>query len=181
MTELFTNYNFSNNMIKKIFEQHENYNIFNFVVFDTSGSMNTNDGTKILSNGKITKCKRIEEARVSLEYLIDIAKISNNEVELCEKIQTSKLFLSCITADYCRSYKHNFELKFASDIEKPMLILMIDNLDTTKIDEFHIDNISKGDQKSVIGLIIGPCLRINCFMKLDDKIDITIPIPCKKR
>ena len=71
--------------------------------------------------------------------------------ELANGIKTSKLFLSCVTQDYCKSYNCNLEVEFASQSKKEMIILMVDKLDTTSIHEIQIVD---RDQKSGIGLLI---------------------------
>ena len=71
--------------------------------------------------------------------------------ELANAIKTSKIFLSCITKDYCKSYNCNLEVEFANQSKKSMIILMIDRLDPTEIHEIKIND---RDQNSGIGLII---------------------------
>lgn len=80
MVQQFDNSKFSRNMIKKINDQINDPCIYNMILLDTSGSMRTCDGKKIGQNDYIYKCTRIEEARVSMEYLVDIARTSYNPI-----------------------------------------------------------------------------------------------------
>jgi len=72
--------------------------------------------------------------------------------ELATAIKNSKVFLSCITKDYCRSFNCNREIEYASNTKKQMIILMIENMDPATIDEIPITG---HDQKTGIGFIIG--------------------------
>ncbi len=100
---------------------------------------------------------------------------------LAEAINNSKIFISCITKEYCQSYNCNLEIEYASKANKQMIILMIDNLNPIDIANIKITG---KNQPSGIGLIIkyiidiyklylnytisyyflSPCLRINCFL-----------------
>jgi hypothetical protein len=71
--------------------------------------------------------------------------------ELAMAIRDSKVILSCITKDYCKSYNCNLELEYASAKKKQMIVLMIERMDTTEIDEFEVTG--RG-QPSGIGFII---------------------------
>jgi hypothetical protein len=71
--------------------------------------------------------------------------------ELANGIKTSKIFLSCVTRDYCKSYNCNLEVEFANQSKKIMIILLIDKLDPTEIHEIEIKD---RDKKSGIGFII---------------------------
>ena len=71
--------------------------------------------------------------------------------ELANAIKTSKIFLSCVTEDYCKSFNCNLEVEFASQSKKTMIVLMVDKLDTTSIHEIQIKDRNK---KSGIGFII---------------------------
>jgi hypothetical protein len=81
--------------------------------------------------------------------------------ELAKGIKQSKVFLSCITTDYCKSYNCNLEVEYASAKKKPMIALMIDRINPTDIDEIQITG--RLDETSGIGFIIGPLTRINCY------------------
>jgi hypothetical protein len=72
--------------------------------------------------------------------------------ELATAIKNSKVFLSCITKDYCRSFNCNREIEFASSTNMQMITLMIEELDPATIDEIPITG---RNQKSGIGFIIG--------------------------
>jgi hypothetical protein len=78
---------------------------------------------------------------------------SNNPLtaELTMAIKNSKVILSCITKEYCASYNCNLEVEYASAKKKQMVVLMIERIDTTKIDEIQVTGRS---QSSGIGFII---------------------------
>jgi hypothetical protein len=71
--------------------------------------------------------------------------------ELAMAIKNSKVILSCITKEYCASYNCNLEVEYASAKKKQMVVLMIEKIDTTKIDEIQVTGRS---QSSGIGFII---------------------------
>jgi hypothetical protein len=71
--------------------------------------------------------------------------------ELALAIKNSKVILSCITTDYCKSYNCNLEVEYASAKKKEMIVLMIERIDTTKIDEIQVTG---RNQSSGIGFII---------------------------
>ena len=71
--------------------------------------------------------------------------------ELAIAIKDSKVILSCITKDYCKSFNCNLELEYASAKKKQMIVLMVERIDTTKIDEIQV--AGRG-QPSGIGFII---------------------------
>jgi len=80
--------------------------------------------------------------------------------ELAIAIRDSKVILSCITKDYCKSFNCNLEVEYASAKKKPMVVLMIENIETAKIDEIEVTG---RDQASGIGFIITyafPCFLI---------------------
>lgn len=72
-------------------------------------------------------------------------------LQLAKGIKKSKVFLSCITNDYCKSYNCNLEVEFANAKAKQMIVLMIENIKTTDIDEIQINGRSG---TSGIGFII---------------------------
>jgi len=71
--------------------------------------------------------------------------------ELALAIKDSKVIISCITKDYCKSYNCNLEVEYASAKKKQMIVLMIERIDTTKIDEIEVTG---RNQASGIGFII---------------------------
>jgi hypothetical protein len=71
--------------------------------------------------------------------------------ELALAIKNSKVILSCITTDYCKSFNCNLEVEYASAKKKQIIVLMIERIDTTKIDEIQVTG---RNQASVIGFII---------------------------
>ena len=68
---------------------------------------------------------------------------------LANGILKSKIFLCCITKEYCSSYNCNLEIEFASTRKKQIIVLMIERLDD--IDEIQINgrNLASG-----VGFII---------------------------
>ena len=71
--------------------------------------------------------------------------------ELAKAIKNSKVILSCITTDYCKSYNCNLEVEYASAKKKQMIALMIERIDPTSIDEIKLTG---RNQTSGIGFII---------------------------
>ena len=71
--------------------------------------------------------------------------------ELALAIKNSKVILSCITTDYCKSFNCNLEVEYASAKKKQMIALMIERVDTTRIDEIEVTG---RDQACGIGFII---------------------------
>ncbi len=71
--------------------------------------------------------------------------------ELARAIKNSKVILSCITTDYCKSYNCNLEVEYASAKKKEMVVLMIERIDPTSIDEIKVTG---RNQSSGIGFII---------------------------
>jgi hypothetical protein len=71
--------------------------------------------------------------------------------ELAAAIRDSKVILSCITTDYCKSYSCNLEVEYASAKKKQMIVLMIEKIDTTTIDLIEVTGRA---QTSGIGFII---------------------------
>ena len=71
--------------------------------------------------------------------------------ELALAIRDSKVIISCITTDYCRSFNCNLEVEYASAKKKQMIVLMIEKIDTTTIDEIQVTG---RNQASGIGFII---------------------------
>ena len=71
--------------------------------------------------------------------------------EFATAIKNSKVILSCITEDYCKSYNCNLEVEYASAKKKQMVVLMIEKIDTATIDEIEVTG--RG-QTSGIGFII---------------------------
>ena len=71
--------------------------------------------------------------------------------EIATAIKNSKVFLSCITKDYCRSFNCNREIEYASNTKKQIIVLMIERIDTTTID---LIQVTGRGQASGIGFII---------------------------
>jgi hypothetical protein len=102
-----------------------------------------------------------------VKQLYDILKSLNYQVWLDERelnagsnsltadlalaIRDSKVILSCITKDYCRSFNCNLEIEYATAKKKQMVTLLVEEIDTTKIDEIQVTG--RG-QASGIGFII---------------------------
>ena len=71
--------------------------------------------------------------------------------ELALAIRDSKVILSCITKDYCRSFNCNLEIEYATAKKKQMVTLLVEEIDTTKIDEIQVTG---RNQATGIGFII---------------------------
>jgi hypothetical protein len=71
--------------------------------------------------------------------------------ELAIAIKNSKVVLSCITTDYCKSYNCNLEVGYALANKKQMIPLMIEKIDPISIDEIEVTG---RNQRSGIGFII---------------------------
>ena len=101
--------------------------------------------------------KQLYDVLKSLNYKVwmDEAELSagSNALtsELATAIKNSKVILSCITTDYCRSFNCNLELEYASAKKKQIITLMIERIDPTKIDEIIVTD---RNQASGIGFII---------------------------
>ena len=101
--------------------------------------------------------RKLYQVLTSLNYKVwmDEAELSagSNALtsELATAIKNSKVILSCITTDYCKSFKCNLELEYASAKKKQIITLMIERIDPTKIDEIIVTD---RNQASGIGFII---------------------------
>jgi len=71
--------------------------------------------------------------------------------ELALAIKNSKVILSCITTDYCKSYNCNLEVEYASSKKKQMIVLMIEQIDLASMNEIQLTGHY---QTSGIGFII---------------------------
>ena len=71
--------------------------------------------------------------------------------ELAMAITNSKVILSCITNDYCKSYNCNLEVEYASAKKKEMIALMIEEIDLASFNEIQVTG---RDRTSPIGFII---------------------------
>ena len=80
--------------------------------------------------------------------------------QLADAIAKSKIIICCLTEEYCKSHVCNQEIAYADNLAKPLIILMIQNLDTKKIHEFKING---HDYNSNIGFIIARLFRKNYF------------------
>jgi hypothetical protein len=91
------------------------------------------------------------------------SNISNSEI--ANAIKNSKIFISCITNDYCKCNSCNLEIEYALAKKKQIIALIIDNnIDTAKIDEIQISG--RENQTSVIGYLTS-CIYINCSNNID--------------
>ena len=104
-----------------------------------------------------TQVRQLYEVLRSLNYKVWLDERELNAgscpltSELALAIKNSKVFLCCITRDYCQSYNCNLEIEYASAKKKQIIALMIENIDLTKIDEIVV---TERDQISGIGFII---------------------------
>ena len=110
------------------------------------------------NSGNKKQVKQLYEVLKSLDYKVWMDEADLNAgsspltSELATAIKNSKVFLSCITTDYCKSFNCNREIEYASARKKQMVTLMIEEIDPATIDEIPITGHG---QKSGIGFIIG--------------------------
>ena len=75
---------------------------------------------------------------------LDEKNSNNNQKSLTTQsisvIKNSKIFLCCITHDYCESNNCNLEIEFAKALEKPIIALMFDDLNIKDINQIHIND-----------------------------------------
>ena len=109
-------------------------------------------------NWKIkAQVRKLYQVLTSLNYKVWLDERELNAgsspltAELAAAIRDSKVILSCVTTDYCKSYNCNLEVEYASAKKKQIITLMIERIDTTKIDEIQVTG--RG-QASGIGFII---------------------------
>ena len=104
-----------------------------------------------------TQVRQLYEVLKSLNYKVWLderelnAGSNAHSAELATAITNSKVILSCITRDYCKSLNCNLEVEYASAKKKQMIALMVERIDTAKIDEIQVTG--RG-QISGIGFII---------------------------
>jgi hypothetical protein len=72
--------------------------------------------------------------------LNDSKETSSSSLKHIEAILESKIFICCITEDYCKSHISNMELEFVNDFKMPIIVLMIDNLNQIYIDTLKVVN-----------------------------------------
>ena len=86
--------------------------------------------------------KKLTESGVKV-FLDDKALQTNDlplSIQLTNEIKKSKIFLCCITKDYCKSLNCNLEFEYANTIAKPIVVLMIDDLKPCEINDTKINN-----------------------------------------
>ncbi len=77
--------------------------------------------------------KKLYQVLKSVNYKVWLDERGSNAdsvpltAELATAIKDSKLILSCITTDYCKSYNCNLELEYASAKKKEMIIFSFVN------------------------------------------------------
>ena len=104
-----------------------------------------------------TQVRKLYEVLKSLNYKVWLDERELNAGSspltsvLATAIRDSKVILSCITTDYCRSYNCNLEVEYASAKKKQMITLMIEEIDPATIDEIEVTD---RNQASGIGFII---------------------------
>ena len=88
----------------------------------------------------------------NLKVWIDDNQLDNNLLydQLVNGIKNSKIFLCCITKKYSESFNCIREINYASELRKPFIVLMFEELSINEI--------------GCVGFIITPLLRFNCFM-----------------
>jgi hypothetical protein len=74
--------------------------------------------------------------------------------QLAQAINKSKIFICCITEKYCKSYNCNLEIDYVNNMNKPKIVLMIDNLDPKKIIDLNVMKENTPSYPCGIGFII---------------------------
>ena len=109
------------------------------------------------NSGIQKQVQKLDETLKSLNYKVWLDQRELNAgsspltAELALAIRDSKVILSCITKDYCRSFNCNLEIEYATAKKKQMVTLLVEEIDTTKIDEIQVTG---RNQASGIGFII---------------------------
>ena len=80
--------------------------------------------------------------------------------QLGTNILKSKLFLCCITEEYCKSYNCNLEIVYANSKGKSVIPLMIEKI--SNIEEIKVNGID---------FIISSWTRLNCYKDSNRPID----------
>ena len=147
---------------------------------------------------KVKELYKILTEEYNLKVWLDDMQLNGGNMssltaELASAIKNSKIFICCLTNQYCRSQNCNLEIEYASVLQKKIIVLSIDDLDTTKIDEIQITGSL---QYSGIGFIItylflilynyiyiycnnsklililtSRCIRINCYESSNSLIE----------
>ncbi len=86
--------------------------------------------------------------------------------QLGTNILKSKLFLCCITEEYCKSYNCNLEIEYANSKGKSVIPLMIEKI--SKIEEIKVNG---RDHESGVDFIISSMTRLNCYKDSNWPID----------
>ena len=121
------------------------------------GSINMYDVFISYNWGIKVQVQKLYQVLTSLNYKVWLDERELNAgsnpltAELAMAIKNSKVILSCITTDYCKSYNCNLEVEYASAKKKQMIALMIERIDPTSIDEIKVTG---RNQTSGIGFII---------------------------
>ena len=86
-----------------------------------------------------------------LKCWLDDVELKPNSLmdELAKGITNSKVFLCCITKQYCKSSNFIGEINHARNLDKPMVILMIERLGISAL--------------GGVGFIIGQLIRTNAY------------------
>ncbi len=101
--------------------------------------------------------RKLYQVLTSLNYRVWLDERGSNAgsspltAELATAIKNSKVIISCLTTDYCKSFNCNLELEYASAKKKQMITLMIEEIDLACISEILVTG--RG-QASGIGFII---------------------------
>jgi hypothetical protein len=106
--------------------------------------------------GQVKELYKILTKEYNLKVWLDDMQLNGGNMsslaaELASAIKNSKIFICCLTNQYCRSQNCNLEIEYASVLKKKIIVLSIDDIDTTKIDEIQITGSL---QFSGIGFII---------------------------
>jgi len=90
-----------------------------------------------------------------------------------ESILESKIFICCITEDYCKSHISNMELEFVNDLKMPIIVLMIENLNQIYIDTLKVDD--KTYTTTIGSIIFKYTLKIDIYLYLKKIISFYFP------
>ena len=105
-----------------------------------------------------TQARQLYDILTSLDYKVWLDERELNAgsnpltAELATAIRDSKVILSCITTDYCKSFNCNLEVEYASAKKKQIIPLLIEEIDPATINEIPITG---HELKSGIGFIKG--------------------------
>ena len=84
--------------------------------------------------------RRLNEKGFSVWRDVNEFGAINFDSSIRKAIDDSKNVICCITKDYCRSENCNLEFNYAFNLNKPLIALLIDDLEPTKLHEIDVKN-----------------------------------------